>query len=153
MNAHSPNPPTGEPIAADDGDADDKAPVPQITLITKHGAQSLMSKRMSLDADGRLKSDRPCGPGRLFCLRCKEPRRPAFDEVAFWPPALGGLRGLCLTCIGVMHRRTSVARFAAAAADLRVSFPHGDPGLSDEPPTFESREFASAVAAQMRSAA
>jgi hypothetical protein len=96
MSAHSPNPPTGEPIAADDGDAKDKAPVPQITLITKHGAQSLMSKRIAL---------------------------------------------------------TSVARFAFAAADLRVSFPHGDPGLSDEPPTFESREFASAVAAQMRSAA
>jgi hypothetical protein len=87
---------------------------------------------------------RPFGRGRLFCLRCKELRRPAFDEVEFWPAALGSLRGgLCLICIWVMHRRTSVARFATAAADLRVSFPHGDPG---EPPTFESREFASAIA-------
>jgi hypothetical protein len=79
----------------------------------------------------------PCGAGRPFCLR-KELRRAAFDA------ALGSLRGgLCLICIWVMHRRTSVARFATAAADLRVSFPHGDPG---EPPKFESREFASAIA-------
>ena len=103
MNAHSPNPPTGEPIAADDGDAKDKAPVPQITLITKHGAQSLMSKRISLDADGKLKSDRPCGPGRLFCLRCKEPRRPAqADAGAERRPCPDGHRpNNCAICIHV----------------------------------------------------
>jgi hypothetical protein len=79
-----------------------------------------------------VRRKRPCGPGRLFCLRCKEPRRPAFGEVEFWPdgPTLGSLRGLCPTCTTIMHRRTSVARITAAAADLRVSFPHGDPRLS-----------------------
>lgn len=82
-----------------------------------------------------MKRKRPCGPGRLFCLRCKEPRRPAFDEVEFWPdgPQLGSLRGLCPGCTGMMHRRTSVARFAAAAGDLRISFPHGDPRLGEPP--------------------
>jgi hypothetical protein len=78
---------------------------------------------------------RPFGPGRLYCLRCKEPRRPAFDEVEFWPdgPHLGSLRGLCPSCTGMMHRRTSVARITAAAGDLRISFPHGDPRLSEPP--------------------
>lgn len=76
---------------------------------------------------------RPCGPGRLYCLRCKEPRRPAFHEVEFWPdgPRLGSLRGLCPSCTGIMHRRTSVARITAAAGDLRISFPHGDPRLGE----------------------
>jgi hypothetical protein len=77
----------------------------------------------------------PCGPGRLYCLRCKEPRRPAFDEVEFWPDgsALGSLRGLCPTCTGIMHRRTSVTQIAAAAGNLRISFPHGDPRLGELP--------------------
>ncbi|WP_375786023.1 hypothetical protein ACE10Z_42660 [Bradyrhizobium sp. Pha-3] len=74
----------------------------------------------------------PCGPGRLYCLRRKEPRRPAFDEVEFWPDgsARGSLRGLCPTCARIMHRRTSVTQIAAAAGKLRVSFPHGDPRLA-----------------------
>lgn len=74
----------------------------------------------------------PCGPGRLFCLRCKEPRRPAFDEVEFWPdgPRLGSLRGLCPICAGIMHRRTSIARIGSAAGNLRIAFPQGDPRLS-----------------------
>ncbi|CCE03757.1 hypothetical protein [Bradyrhizobium sp. STM 3809] len=83
----------------------------------------------------RRNTDRknPCGPGRLFCLRCKEPRRPAFDEVEFWPsgPRLGSLRGICPSCTGMMNRRTSTARIKAATADLRVSFPLGDPSLGE----------------------
>jgi hypothetical protein len=74
---------------------------------------------------------RPCGPGRLFCFRCKEPKRPAFDEVEFWQdgPKLGSLRGLCPTCTGIMHRRTSVDRIKAAAADLHVSIRLAEPRL------------------------
>ncbi|MGY3558705.1 hypothetical protein ACVWXP_001974 [Bradyrhizobium sp. USDA 4463] len=83
----------------------------------------------------RRSTDRkqPCGPGRLYCLCCKEPRRPAFDEVEFWPdgPQLGSLRGLCPNCTGMMHRRTSMARITAAAGDLRISFPQGDPRLGE----------------------
>jgi hypothetical protein len=52
-----PNPLSGEPTAADDGIGNRKIHVPQITLITKRDAPSLMSKRISLDADGKLKSD------------------------------------------------------------------------------------------------
>ncbi len=55
---------------------------------------------------------RPCGPGRLFCFRCKEPKRPAFDEVEFWPegPKHGKLRGLCPDCATTMNRRVSPPR-------------------------------------------
>ena len=74
---------------------------------------------------------RPCGPGRLFCFRCKEPKRPAFDEVEFWQdgPKLGSLRGLCPTCAGIMDRRTSVGRIKMAAGDLCVSIQHAEPRL------------------------
>jgi hypothetical protein len=57
VNAHNPHQPTGEPAAADDGVGSQKTLVPQITVITKRDVPSLMSKRISLDADGKLKSD------------------------------------------------------------------------------------------------
>jgi hypothetical protein len=79
------------------------------------------------DADRK----RPCGSGRLYCLKCKEPKRPAFDEVEFWPDGgkLGTLKGLCPTCTVIMHRRTSVAKMNAAAGDLVILFPNADPHL------------------------
>jgi hypothetical protein len=60
MNAHDPNPPTGEPTPAEHaaGSATAAESVsPQITLITKRDLPALMSKRISLDGDGKLKSD------------------------------------------------------------------------------------------------
>ena len=57
MNAYNPNPPSGEPIAADDEIDSHNTPVPQITLINKRDTPALMSKRISLDWDGKLKSD------------------------------------------------------------------------------------------------
>ena len=57
MNAYDPNPPSGEPIAADADIGSYNTPVPQITLITKRDVPPLMSKRISLYADGKLKSD------------------------------------------------------------------------------------------------
>jgi len=57
VNAHDPNAPIGEPTAAEDVGGNHKTHVPQITLITKRGSQPLMSKRISLDSDGKLHSD------------------------------------------------------------------------------------------------
>src|SRR5262245_2533839 len=51
-----PNPPD-ETTAADDGIDSAKAHVPQITLLTKRDTPALMSKRISLDGEGKLKSD------------------------------------------------------------------------------------------------
>jgi hypothetical protein len=53
MNAHNPNPPSGEPVDADDR----RVRVPQITLISKCDVPSLMSKRISLTDDGKPHSD------------------------------------------------------------------------------------------------
>ena len=75
---------------------------------------------------------RPCGPGRLFCLGCKSPKRPAFDEVEFLldGPTLGAIRGLCPDCSSVMNRRVSRARLNAVVADLKLSMRPGDSHLS-----------------------
>ena len=86
---------------------------------------------------GRRKQARrqPCGPGRLFCFRCQAPKRPAFDEVEFWPdgPKLGMLRGLCPDCTSTMNRRVSLAKLQSAAGDLTVSMRRADSHLSEMP--------------------
>jgi DNA-binding XRE family transcriptional regulator len=75
----------------------------------------------------------PCGPGRLFCFRCKIPQRPAFDEVEFWPdgPNSGKLRGLCPNCATTMNRRVSIAKLKSATGDLAVSMRCADTRLSE----------------------
>jgi hypothetical protein len=75
----------------------------------------------------------PCGPGRLYCFRCKAPKRPAFDEVEFWPDGskLGKLRGLRPDCASTMNRRTSLAKLTAATGDLTVSMRRAESRLSE----------------------
>ena len=75
---------------------------------------------------------RPCGPGRIYCLRCKEPKAPAYGEAEYRPdgPRLGTLSGLCPDCAGFMNRRTSLARLKAAAGDLKVSMRCAESRLS-----------------------
>ena len=54
---------------------------------------------------------RPCPPGTIFCVRCREPRRPALGMVEYRPlkPASGDLCAICETCEGIMHRRVRKA--------------------------------------------
>jgi hypothetical protein len=75
----------------------------------------------------------PCGPGRMFCFKCKAPKRPAFDEIEFRPstPKSGRLTGLCPNCATVMHRRVSLAKLRAAAGDLKLSMQCADSRLGE----------------------
>ncbi len=66
-----------------------------------------------------------CGPGRIYCLRCKAPKEPAFGEVDYRTdtPNRGALVGLCPDCEGLMYRRTSQRNLATAKGSLKVSMP------------------------------
>jgi len=81
------------------------------------------------------KRKQPCGPGRLFCFSCKEPKVPAFNEVEFEPTgaALGRLIGLCPDCASIMYRRTSRAKLQSAVGHLRVAIKCADSRLSETP--------------------
>jgi hypothetical protein len=57
VNANDRKAPSGEPAAVEHVTGNHTTHVPQITLITKHGVQSLMSKCISLTDDGKLHSD------------------------------------------------------------------------------------------------
>jgi hypothetical protein len=72
----------------------------------------------------RARRRQPYGPGRIYCLRCREPKRPAFDEIEYEADngKLGRLIGLCPDCGIIILRRTSALRVREAAGDLKVRF-------------------------------
>jgi hypothetical protein len=82
------------------------------------------------------KRKQPTGPGRMHCFRCKEPKRPAFSEVEYWPDGPKGGRlttGLCPDCATIMNKRTSLAKPRSAAGDLRIAMQCADSRLSETP--------------------
>jgi hypothetical protein len=81
------------------------------------------------------KRKQPCGPGRLFCFTCKEPKPPAFGEVEFEPrgAAVGRLMGLCPDCTSTMYRRTSRAKLHEAVGNLKVAMKCADSRLNGTP--------------------
>ena len=64
----------------------------------------------------------PCPPGTLYCLKCRQPRRPALGMVEYRPlkPASGDLCAICETCEGIMHRRVRKADLARIMPCLPV---------------------------------
>lgn len=70
------------------------------------------------------KRKQPCGQGRLYCLRCREPRRPAFSfaEYVAVSAKAGNLRAFCETCETVMHRKVCRAELEATMPGIEVQF-------------------------------
>ncbi|MAA75049.1 MAG: DNA-binding protein [Salinisphaeraceae bacterium] len=76
---------------------------------------------------------RKCGADELYCVRCKEPRRPAGDMVDFEPmnASTGRLVGLCPVCSSLMNRIAGKAAAARIGRHLEVSIPKGQQHIGD----------------------
>lgn len=74
---------------------------------------------------------RPCPPGTLYCLRCRQPRAPHPGTVEFVPmePRGGSLRAVCGCCGLTMHRRTRETDVARQMPGCEVQYPRGHPSL------------------------
>jgi hypothetical protein len=59
---------------------------------------------------------RKCGPGTLYCLKCREPRRPRLGSVAVVQVTVttANVAALCEACGSRMYRRASLEKLAAA---------------------------------------
>ncbi|MEP0234584.1 MAG: helix-turn-helix domain-containing protein [Parasphingorhabdus sp.] len=107
----------------------------------KQGLECLNDQRPALilgrDLKGFLETKRrpkqSCRPDECFCMSCKAPRRPAFDEVEFHPmTATGGnLRALCEACSTVMHKRVSTSGLEALKAILTVIEPQAETPIGE----------------------
>ena len=93
---------------------DDRRPVLILGLVL----QNFLQER-------RKKAKQVCGPGKLYCVKCRRPKRPAFNAVDYiaLSDTSGNLQGICPECETLIHRRVSRARLEAVAADLDVAFP------------------------------
>lgn len=71
----------------------------------------------------RTANKRTCGPGAIYCLRCREPRQPAGGVVHYRPltPTQGNLVGQCGVCGAWVNRRASLAKLAGFQGVLRVT--------------------------------
>jgi hypothetical protein len=79
----------------------------------------------------RASRRQPCGPGRLFCLPCRSPRKPAggmLDYVANSPTS-GTLQAICPVCGRMMFRTAQANHLSEAAGPYPVSVTMGQPSL------------------------
>jgi hypothetical protein len=70
------------------------------------------------------KRKQPCGPGKLYCFRCREPRPPAFGLVEYvvLTSKSGNLKAFCETCETVMHRKVCLVDLEAQMLGVEVQF-------------------------------
>ena len=70
----------------------------------------------------RKAAKRPCSPGTIYCLKCREPRGPALGMVEYVPrtPATGDLTALCESCGTMLFRRARRDAIAAIMPGIDV---------------------------------
>lgn len=66
---------------------------------------------------------RPCPPATIYCVGCREPKRPAGDmaELIQISASAGNLRAICPTCERFMHRRVNVANLSIVCPGIAVT--------------------------------
>ena len=81
----------------------------------------------------RAAHKRKCGPGELYCLKCRAPRKPAEGllEHREYSPDRGAIVGICPDCATLMHRFVSARRTATVAAEFNMQIGHRDERLAD----------------------
>lgn len=64
-----------------------------------------------------------CGPGEMYCLRCRAPRKPALRMAECQPvtATLGNLTGICPVCECLMHRRVSLSKIEGLRTELDIT--------------------------------
>lgn len=83
--------------------------------------------------DSRAKPKRRCQLHQCFCFRCQEPRVAAGGMVDYIPrTALSGqISAICEDCGTIMHKAFSFTNLHLLKRLADVSFPQGQPCLSD----------------------
>ena len=81
----------------------------------------------------RMKNKRPCKPGELYCVRCREPRAPAGNFAEYQPgkAGAGNLIAICSACEAMMYRRVNIAKLGAVQGQLDITMPQALPHIGD----------------------
>ncbi|GLI98424.1 hypothetical protein Sbs19_22420 [Sphingobium sp. BS19] len=81
----------------------------------------------------RKEAKRPCPPGMLYCLKCRQPRAPAMGmiEATRQNADTGNLSAICETCGSMMHRRTRLDAIATIMPNLDVQIREASPRICE----------------------
>ena len=73
----------------------------------------------------RAKSKRPCGPGEIYCVRCRAPKAPAGDMADYQSltATLGNLIAICPDCDAIMNRRVTLAKLERIRGQMDITLP------------------------------
>ena len=73
-----------------------------------------------------------CALHECFCLKCRKPQPPAFDEAEFTADKAhsGQLRAFCEVCATVMHKRVSHAQYYDLSRVLAVTITQVETSLT-----------------------
>lgn len=85
----------------------------------------------------RTRNKCPCGPGRIYCVRCRGPKVPAGNMADYLPSTCTGgmLVAICPDCGSMIYRRASLSKLASVrgAMDIAVTQAHSRIGESNDP--------------------
>ena len=91
----------------------------------------------------RSKNKRPLKPGEIYCVKCRDSRRPAEDYAVIdvTNDRIGNLSGICPVCDKVMNRKVSFRRLADVIGDLQISIPEALERLIQREDPFVNGDF------------
>jgi hypothetical protein len=83
--------------------------------------------------DRRQRARQRCGPGEMYCVRCKAAKRPDgnFAEYLSISADWGNLRALCPACESLMHRRVNLAQLDQIRDGLEILLPEAPTHIRD----------------------
>lgn len=95
-------------------------------LITGHALRDFLQAK-------RSKNKRPCPPGELYCLRCRQPQKPAGNMVDFEPVTakVGKLAAICPACDSIMYQRIGIAKLAQISGQLDITSTQAQQRIGD----------------------
>lgn len=105
---------------------DDRRPV----LVLGHHLRAFLQAR-------RTRNKCTCGPGRIYCVRCRSPKVPAGGMADYIPSTstAGMLAAICPDCGSMIYRRINVTKLASIRGELDITVPqaHSHIGESIHP--------------------
>jgi hypothetical protein len=108
----------------------------------KHGLAAIDDRRPMLILgrelsrflhERRRNAKQSCGPGRIYCIACRAPKRPAGKMAECIPtgPHAGNLRGICPDCDRLIYRQVNLAKIDAVRGDLEITFTRPCPRIGE----------------------
>lgn len=81
----------------------------------------------------KTKNKRTCLPGEMYCLRCREPRKPVPDLLEYQATTdkVGNLMAICSHCNALMNKRISLLKLPLIQAQMGITFPQAQKHIGD----------------------